>query len=183
MLPKLCFNIEYAVEVEAEARLKRKADAQQEASASAVKIKSRKSSRRSKANNYNSNANKRQKCRPRRVTGIKKVRNERRERQMKKEEEESRKRKHKASLGLENQDGTIVAGQKGGDYFWEVDAVIGRRINHGRVEYHIRWKDCPEEDNTWEPAANLCDTASELYASFLFHKMYSYTILQHAHVS
>lgn len=163
MLPKLCFDIEYAVEVEAEARLKRKSSTNQETSS----VKRRMSSRRSKAKNGNSITNKKQKCRPRRVSGIKKVRNERKERQMKEEEEKSRKRKHKASLGVENQDGTIVAGQKGGDYFWEVAAVIGRRIYRGRVEYHIRWKDCPEEDNTWEPAANLCDTASELCAQYL----------------
>mmetsp|Transcript_37883 Transcript_37883/g.55509 ORF Transcript_37883/g.55509 Transcript_37883/m.55509 type:complete len:935 (+) Transcript_37883:92-2896(+) len=45
------------------------------------------------------------------------------------------------------------------DFFWEVEKVIGRRVVSGRVEYLIRWKGCPEEENTWEPAANLCDTA------------------------
>lgn len=83
---------------------------------------------------------------------------------MKEEEEEARKRERKAGLGLNHVGGTIVAEptQNAEDFFWEVAAVIGRRIRRNRVEYLIRWKGCSEEDNTWEPAANLCDSASEL---------------------
>lgn len=46
-----------------------------------------------------------------------------------------------------------------GDFFWEMEKVVGRRVQRGRVEYLIRWKGCPEDQNTWEPASNLCDTA------------------------
>ena len=82
---------------------------------------------------------------------------------MREEVEEARKRERKESLGLNNQ-GTIVAEptHHAEDFFWEVAAVIGRRIRRNRIEYLIRWKGCSEEDNTWEPASNLCDTASEL---------------------
>jgi hypothetical protein len=99
-----------------------------------------------------------------------KVRKQRREQQMKEEEEESRKRAKQKGLGLDNLAGNIVADPQDGvgpatnaeDFFWEVAAVIGRRIHRNRVEYLIRWKGCSEKENTWEPATNLCDSASEL---------------------
>ena len=34
---------------------------------------------------------------------------------------------------------------------YEVEAIIGRRNNGGRVEYLIKWKGYSEEENTWEP--------------------------------
>eukprot|EP00978_Attheya_sp_CCMP212_P047266 scaffold421287_cov61-Attheya_sp.AAC.2 len=43
--------------------------------------------------------------------------------------------------------------------FYEVAAVLGRRMRRGKPEYFIRWKGCDESQNTWEPAENLCDTA------------------------
>ncbi|KAK1744924.1 chromodomain-containing protein [Skeletonema marinoi] len=74
-----------------------------------------------------------------------KIRKHRREQQMKE------KRKNHVNVHV----------RQDGDFFWEVAAVIGRRIRRNRVEYLIRWKGCSEEDNTWEPAANLCDSANE----------------------
>ncbi len=149
MRPKVCFDVEYAVEAEAEARLKRKATADREAKLRVAKV------------SKDDKQHKQPKGRSRRATGIMKVRNKRRKQSMKQEEEESRKRARKASLGVDNVEGTIVAAPHDGDFFWEVAAVIGRRIRRGRVEYLIRWKGCSEEENTWEPAANLCDSAME----------------------
>jgi hypothetical protein len=87
------------------------------------------------------------------------------------QQEESSRKKRKVDAGIEDHPGNIVAEAAdalipaGGeadisDFYWEVETVVGRRIHKGRVEYLIRWKGCPEEENTWEPAANLCDTAS-----------------------
>lgn len=162
MRPTVCFDVEYAVEAEAEARLKRKATADREAMA-AKKCKPAKVAKVSKDDTSlcNNKQQKQPKGRSRRTTGIMKIRKKRREQNMKKEEEESRKRARKASLGLDNLEGTIVAAPQEGDFFWEVAAVIGRRIRRNRVEYLIRWKGCSEEENTWEPAANLCDSAME----------------------
>jgi hypothetical protein len=162
MRPKVCFDIEYAVEAEAEARLKRKATAGRETMA-AKKSKPAKASKNDTPPSRNQQQ-KQPKGRSRRPNGIMKVRKQRREQQMKEEEEEARKRERKAGLGLNHVGGTIVAEptHNAEDFFWEVAAVIGRRIRRNRVEYLIRWKGCSEEDNTWEPAANLCDSASEL---------------------
>merc|ERR1712137_642579 len=47
--------------------------------------------------------------------------------------------------------------------FWEVDSVVGKRITKkgGKEQYRIRWKGCGPEHDTWEPEANLCDSALE----------------------
>ena len=38
---------------------------------------------------------------------------------------------------------------------YEVEKVVGKRHDGGRVEYRVRWKDYSEEEDTWEPLANL----------------------------
>ncbi len=100
---------------------------------------------------------------------IKKVREKRRLKQRQEAEEEERKKARRiGNPALENHPGNIIIADptKGEnaetpeDFFWEVDTVIGRRVKRGRVEYLIRWKNCTDDDNTWEPASNLCDTAS-----------------------
>ena len=45
--------------------------------------------------------------------------------------------------------------------YYEVEAIVGRRNNNGRVEYLIKWKGYAEEENTWEPESNLNDGALE----------------------
>ena len=44
---------------------------------------------------------------------------------------------------------------------YEVEAIVGRRNNNGRVEYLIKWKGYSDTDNTWEPESNLNDGALE----------------------
>ena len=44
--------------------------------------------------------------------------------------------------------------------FYEIETILDKRVNDkGIEEFLIRWKGCPESDNTWEPNHNLCDTA------------------------
>ena len=44
--------------------------------------------------------------------------------------------------------------------FYEIDKILDKRVNDkGVEEFLVRWKDCPESDDTWEPSDNLCDTA------------------------
>ena len=117
---------------------------------------------------------------------IKRVRQQRKAQQSKDAEkamkEEAKKKARKPSQLNDHAGNIIVAAEKNAadieDFFWEVEAVIGRRVYRGRIEYLIRWKGCSEEDNTWEPTANLCDTASEFlfvivfrYISCVFHEI------------
>jgi len=64
------------------------------------------------------------------------------------------------SFKSENSGNVICDEKEGGEkiIFWEVDHVIGHRKKKGRNEYLIRWKGCSEDENTWEPTKNLCDS-------------------------
>lgn len=168
---KVCCDLEWKSEVDAEERLKRKAAARSDTNAAKMGKKAKKAKKAASSSSKAAAAQsgKRQQQDSKRKQSIKRVREQRRIQQAKDakraEEEKARKRSHK----LDSHVGNIVAAAPDAtddaaapeDFFWEVEAVIGRRIRRGRVEYLIRWKGCSEDDNTWEPAANLCDTASE----------------------
>jgi Chromo (CHRromatin Organisation MOdifier) domain len=59
----------------------------------------------------------------------------------------------------ENGKGVLVlAGKK--EKFWEIESIVGRRVvKRNQIQYLVRWKGCTPEDDTWEPADNLCDSA------------------------
>ena len=38
---------------------------------------------------------------------------------------------------------------------FEVEAVLEKRLAHGRVEYLVRWKGCDSSADSWQPRANL----------------------------
>lgn len=45
----------------------------------------------------------------------------------------------------------------GDHYELEVEAILDERTRRGRVEYLVKWKGLPREENTWEPRAHLDD--------------------------
>ena len=169
-MPKVCSDLEWKVEVDADERLKRKGAIQRD-SKSAKKVRnwgvvkaeqlcSHAAAKKNDTRKQDGKKGSRQKI-------IKRVREERRIAAKIAEEEEARKKSRRNDL-FDTHPGNAIApavdieyAAAPEDFFWEVEAVIGRRVHRGRVEYLIRWKGCSEEDNTWEPAANLCDTASE----------------------
>jgi hypothetical protein len=38
---------------------------------------------------------------------------------------------------------------------YEVEEILAKRYRKGQTEYHVRWKGYEEDDDTWEPTANL----------------------------
>jgi transposase InsO family protein len=48
---------------------------------------------------------------------------------------------------------------------WEVDAIVGRRVVDGSVQYRVRWAGYSDSDATWEPLDHL-DNAAGLIDAF-----------------
>ncbi|XP_071959519.1 chromodomain Y-like protein 2 [Antedon mediterranea] len=49
------------------------------------------------------------------------------------------------------------------DCVYEVEKVVNRRkTRHGKIQYLIRWKGFPSDDDTWEPLKNLANCRSHI---------------------
>lgn len=48
---------------------------------------------------------------------------------------------------------------------FEVEAIIGHKIEFGQVWYHIKWKGYDDTENTWETQDNI--TGEDVLASYL----------------
>jgi hypothetical protein len=39
--------------------------------------------------------------------------------------------------------------------YYEVEAIVGKKMYRGKPQYHVKWKGYPSDQNTWEPLENL----------------------------
>ena len=58
----------------------------------------------------------------------------------------------------------IAAGCNDDDNYWEVESICGRRKVKSMIQYQIKWVGSYEL--TWEPLANLCDSAVQAAGVF-----------------
>lgn len=56
----------------------------------------------------------------------------------------------------------IVNGNDSSLNEWEVESIVGKRVNHRRVEYLVKWKNCGIEENSWEPVSNLTNSTERV---------------------
>uniref|UniRef100_A0A803JXA0 Chromo domain-containing protein n=1 Tax=Xenopus tropicalis TaxID=8364 RepID=A0A803JXA0_XENTR len=66
---------------------------------------------------------------------------------------------------LEISDPPVPISVEGVDEF-EVESILDSKFNRGRLQYLVRWKGYPPEENSWEPVSNI--HAPQL--TRLFHK-------------
>ena len=168
-MSKVFSDVEWKVEVDAEQRIKRKA-ATQRSDATSGKRDRRSGNDNATRRKEVGDDNNKKRTRSTKIT-IKRIREQRRIQARKVEAEKAQQKSKQNKLLLTNHPGNVVApaisnATTPDDFFWEIEDVIGRRIHRGRVEYLIRWKGCTENDNTWEPHTNLCDTAMEKAVEF-----------------
>ena len=186
---KVCVDLEWAPEVAVEEKLKRKAatishDAKAGGKRNKVdndppsstttnntkkRVRPKKDGTTKKKKKDDGSTKKAKGAPTNKKQSIKRVRQQRKAQQSKDAEkarkEEAKKRARKPSQLNDHAGNIIVAAEKNAadieDFFWEVEAVIGRRVHRGRIEYLIRWKGCSEKEDSWVPEKNLCDTARE----------------------
>ena len=56
---------------------------------------------------------------------------------------------------------------------YKVEEIIDSKVEAGRTSYLVKWKDYPVRDATWEPEANVYQTAKEKVQDYLSVSVYS----------
>ena len=47
---------------------------------------------------------------------------------------------------------------------FKVEKIVGKRVDKGRILYHLKWEGYSDSENTWEPKENLdCDDLISAY--------------------
>lgn len=56
------------------------------------------------------------------------------------------------------------------DDYYEIECVLNVRFLRGKIhKCLVRWKGCTDDDDSWEPASGLCDTACKsLFISYTY---------------
>ncbi len=54
---------------------------------------------------------------------------------------------------------------EGENNLYEVEKILSRRVNNGKLQYKIKWKNYPINQSTWEPMENLT-TVKEMLEDF-----------------
>ena len=49
--------------------------------------------------------------------------------------------------------------------YYEVEAIMGKKIMNGKTEFLVKWKGIPENESTWEPLSHL-QNCEELIKQF-----------------
>ena len=60
----------------------------------------------------------------------------------------------------------VTADEQEGQQFW-VEKIVGQRGSGARKEYCVRWEGYGEDDDTWEPAAQVEEEVEDLVWQFL----------------
>ena len=42
---------------------------------------------------------------------------------------------------------------------YNVERILGKRKNHGKLEYLVKWEGFPDDQNTWEPIKHLSNVS------------------------
>ena len=63
--------------------------------------------------------------------------------------------KHGKRKAVAQRTPTPASDGEGEDAEYEVEKIVDKRIQNGQVEYLLKWKGYPNEDNTWEPKDSL----------------------------
>lgn len=69
----------------------------------------------------------------------------------------SKKRNTNKNLAVEESEPENLASSSDDEEGYEVERIIAKRLNRGKTQYLLKWKNYPDTENTWEPEENIMD--------------------------